>query len=43
MVEDADGNKASVLLEAEIQYQIPEHIFCTYFFIEWIIRALVEV
>ena len=37
---DADNNKASVLLDADLEFQIPEHIFCTYFFMEWIIRSL---
>lgn len=37
---DADGNPASVLVDAPLEYQIPEHVFCTYFFVEWFIRFL---
>ena len=37
---DADGNPASVLVDAPLEYQIPEHVFCTYFFVEWFIRCL---
>mmetsp|Transcript_39677 Transcript_39677/g.71399 ORF Transcript_39677/g.71399 Transcript_39677/m.71399 type:complete len:534 (+) Transcript_39677:98-1699(+) len=35
---DTDVNEASTLLDAEIQFQIAENIFCVYFVFEWTVR-----
>lgn len=37
---DTDVNDAATLLEAEVQFQVMEHLFCTYFLIELVIRFL---
>jgi len=37
---DTDENDASTLIEAEVQFQVMEHIFCTYFLVELVIRFL---
>eukprot|EP00443_Scrippsiella_acuminata_P063161 CAMPEP_0115440850 /NCGR_PEP_ID=MMETSP0271-20121206/36513_1 /TAXON_ID=71861 /ORGANISM="Scrippsiella trochoidea, Strain CCMP3099" /LENGTH=815 /DNA_ID=CAMNT_0002866603 /DNA_START=107 /DNA_END=2552 /DNA_ORIENTATION=- len=37
---DTDNNKADVLLQADMQFQIAEHFFCTYFFFEWFVRFM---
>lgn len=37
---DTDENDASTLIEADVQFQVMEHIFCTYFLVELVIRFL---
>lgn len=37
---DTDANDSPTLLEAEVQFQVMEHVFCTYFLIELVIRFL---
>eukprot|EP00928_Gymnodinium_smaydae_P036561 TRINITY_DN25536_c0_g1_i1.p1 TRINITY_DN25536_c0_g1~~TRINITY_DN25536_c0_g1_i1.p1 ORF type:complete len:643 (-),score=164.91 TRINITY_DN25536_c0_g1_i1:153-1868(-) len=35
---DADYNKAAILLDAQLHFQVMEHFFCTVFTIEWVVR-----
>jgi len=37
---DTDNNNAEVLTEADTQFQIAEHFFCTYFTFEWMVRFM---
>jgi len=37
---DTDTNEASTLLEADLQYQLADNIFCVYFVFEWVVRFL---
>jgi len=37
---DTDWNKANVLVEAQPQFQIAEHMFCSFFLYEWTVRFL---
>lgn len=35
---DTDANSAVTLSDADIQFQIAEHLFCTFFSFEWLVR-----
>eukprot|EP00929_Paragymnodinium_shiwhaense_P094123 TRINITY_DN5456_c0_g3_i1.p1 TRINITY_DN5456_c0_g3~~TRINITY_DN5456_c0_g3_i1.p1 ORF type:complete len:631 (-),score=88.80 TRINITY_DN5456_c0_g3_i1:181-2073(-) len=37
---DTDNNDASVLLQADLVFQVAEQFFCVYFFIEWFVRFM---
>jgi len=37
---DTDSNKAAVLVDAPVYIRIVEHLFCTYFVVEWTVRFM---
>jgi len=37
---DTDNNKAAMILDADIIFQVVEHLFCFYFTAEWLIRFM---